>query len=35
MVTGGTGGLGRLLARHLVATHGVRSLLLASRSGLG
>ncbi|MFJ5897055.1 SDR family NAD(P)-dependent oxidoreductase [Streptomyces sp. NPDC093064] len=34
LVTGGTGGLGRLLARHLVATHGVRSLLLASRSGL-
>ncbi|MFJ8273379.1 SDR family NAD(P)-dependent oxidoreductase, partial [Streptomyces sp. NPDC094154] len=34
LVTGGTGGLGRLLARHLVATHGVRSLLLASRRGL-
>ncbi|MFI1292702.1 SDR family NAD(P)-dependent oxidoreductase, partial [Streptomyces sp. NPDC020792] len=34
LVTGGIGGLGRLLARHLVATHGVRSLLLASRSGL-
>ncbi|MFJ8344765.1 type I polyketide synthase, partial [Streptomyces sp. NPDC094153] len=34
LVTGGTGGLGRLLARHLVATHGVRSLILASRSGL-
>ncbi|QEV37640.1 type I polyketide synthase [Streptomyces nodosus] len=34
LVTGGTGGLGRLLARHLVTTHGVRSLLLASRRGL-
>ncbi|MET8102008.1 type I polyketide synthase [Streptomyces sp. NPDC005236] len=33
LVTGGTGGLGSLLARHLVAEHGVRSLLLASRSG--
>jgi acyl transferase domain-containing protein/NADP-dependent 3-hydroxy acid dehydrogenase YdfG len=35
LVTGGTGGLGRLLARHLVTTHGVRHLLLASRRGLG
>ncbi|BCB74398.1 polyketide synthase [Phytohabitans flavus] len=34
LITGGTGGLGALLARHLVATHGVRSLLLLSRSGL-
>ncbi|MER7439076.1 beta-ketoacyl reductase, partial [Pseudonocardia alni] len=33
LVTGGTGGLGGLLARHLVATHGVRHLLLTSRSG--
>ncbi|MER5402154.1 type I polyketide synthase [Streptomyces sp. NPDC002599] len=33
LVTGGTGGVGSLLARHLVAEHGVRSLLLASRSG--
>ncbi len=33
LVTGGTGGLGALLARHLVATHGVRHLLLASRRG--
>ena len=34
LVTGGTGGLGALLARHLVVEHGVRSLLLASRRGL-
>ncbi|OQS12812.1 hypothetical protein B0T36_22885 [Nocardia donostiensis] len=33
LITGGTGGLGALLARHLVTTHGVRSLLLASRRG--
>ncbi|MGW2236793.1 type I polyketide synthase [Streptomyces sp. NPDC001759] len=33
LVTGGTGGVGSLVARHLVAAHGVRSLLLASRSG--
>ncbi|MEU2874515.1 SDR family NAD(P)-dependent oxidoreductase [Streptomyces olivoreticuli] len=33
LVTGGTGGLGRVLARHLVVKHGVRSLLLVSRSG--
>ncbi|MEU5107906.1 MULTISPECIES: SDR family NAD(P)-dependent oxidoreductase [unclassified Streptomyces] len=33
LVTGGTGSLGRLLARHLVETHGVRHLLLVSRSG--
>ncbi|MEI5103100.1 SDR family NAD(P)-dependent oxidoreductase [Streptomyces sp. PmtG] len=34
LVTGGTGGVGALVARHLVAEHGVRSLVLASRSGL-
>ncbi|WP_033289321.1 type I polyketide synthase [Amycolatopsis jejuensis] len=34
LITGGTGGLGAVLARHLVAEHGVRHLLLASRSGL-
>ncbi|GAB2724945.1 SDR family NAD(P)-dependent oxidoreductase [Kitasatospora kifunensis] len=34
LVTGGTGGLGRLVARHLVVGHGVRSLLLVSRRGL-
>jgi NADP-dependent 3-hydroxy acid dehydrogenase YdfG/acyl carrier protein len=33
LITGGTGGLGSLLARHLVSEHGVRHLLLASRSG--
>ncbi|GAA2590703.1 type I polyketide synthase [Streptomyces tubercidicus] len=33
LVTGATGALGRLLARHLVTRHGVRHLLLASRSG--
>ncbi|WP_443065660.1 SDR family NAD(P)-dependent oxidoreductase [Streptomyces sp. NBC_00557] len=34
LVTGGTGGLGALVARHLVTEHGVRHLLLASRRGL-
>ncbi|AUX43619.1 hypothetical protein SOCE26_050690 [Sorangium cellulosum] len=33
LVTGGTGTLGALLARHLVRAHGVRHLLLASRQG--
>jgi acyl transferase domain-containing protein/acyl carrier protein len=33
LITGGTGGLGRILARHLVTNHGVRRLVLASRSG--
>ncbi|MFF1909814.1 SDR family NAD(P)-dependent oxidoreductase, partial [Kitasatospora sp. NPDC058218] len=33
LVTGGTGGLGRVVARHLVVEHGVRSLLLVSRRG--
>ncbi|MEE1827352.1 SDR family NAD(P)-dependent oxidoreductase [Streptomyces sp. BE20] len=33
VVTGATGTLGRLVARHLVETHGVRDLLLLSRSG--
>ncbi|MER8188598.1 SDR family NAD(P)-dependent oxidoreductase, partial [Kitasatospora sp. NPDC094015] len=33
LVTGGTGTLGRLVARHLVTAHGVRHLLLASRRG--
>ena len=33
LITGGTGVLGGLLARHLVAEHGVRSVLLASRRG--
>ncbi|HXA54800.1 MAG TPA: SDR family NAD(P)-dependent oxidoreductase, partial [Solirubrobacteraceae bacterium] len=33
LITGGTGGLGALLARHLVGAQGVRHLLLASRRG--
>ncbi|MFD4695629.1 type I polyketide synthase, partial [Streptomyces sp. NPDC058463] len=33
LITGGTGALGRLIARHLVTTHGARRLVLASRSG--
>ncbi|MEV7523952.1 SDR family NAD(P)-dependent oxidoreductase [Streptomyces sp. NPDC091371] len=33
LVTGGTGGLGALVARHLVAEHGVRHLLLLGRRG--
>ncbi|MFF3505788.1 SDR family NAD(P)-dependent oxidoreductase [Streptomyces sp. NPDC003247] len=33
LVTGGTGGLGALFARHLVVGHGVRRLLLVSRRG--
>ncbi|MBB6170293.1 acyl transferase domain-containing protein/acyl carrier protein [Nocardiopsis mwathae] len=34
LVTGGTGVLGRLLARHLAARHGARHLLLTSRRGM-
>ncbi len=34
LITGGTGGLGALVARHLVGVHGVRHLLLVSRRGL-
>ncbi|MGW5474739.1 type I polyketide synthase, partial [Streptomyces chartreusis] len=33
LVTGGTGGLGAVLARHLVRTQGVRELVLLSRRG--
>ncbi|WP_369355260.1 SDR family NAD(P)-dependent oxidoreductase [Streptomyces sp. cg2] len=33
LITGGTGGLGALLARHLVVRHGARHLLLVSRRG--
>jgi acyl transferase domain-containing protein/acyl carrier protein len=33
LITGGTGGLGGLVARRLVTDHGVRHLLLASRRG--
>ncbi|MFJ9342288.1 type I polyketide synthase [Streptomyces sp. NPDC101733] len=35
LVTGATGSLGMLTARHLVTAHGVRHLLLASRRGSG
>ncbi len=34
LITGGTSGLGALVARRLVERHGARSILLASRSGL-
>ncbi|MHA7961222.1 thioester reductase domain-containing protein, partial [Streptomyces sp. L500] len=33
LITGGTGTLGALIARHLVTEHGIRHLLLTSRSG--
>ncbi|WP_244888236.1 type I polyketide synthase [Streptomyces scopuliridis] len=33
LITGGTGGLGALFARHLVVTHGIRRLSLVSRRG--
>lgn len=33
LISGGTGGLGSIAARHLVAEHGVRRLLLSSRRG--
>ncbi len=33
LITGGTSGLGALVARHLVAEQGIRSLVLASRRG--
>ncbi|MFI0822708.1 type I polyketide synthase, partial [Streptomyces sp. NPDC021115] len=33
LVTGGTGGLGAVVARHLVAEHGVRDVVLVSRRG--
>ncbi|SDM38948.1 type I polyketide synthase [Allokutzneria albata] len=33
LITGGTGALGRLIARHLVERHGRRKLVLLSRSG--
>ncbi|MGV9823818.1 SDR family NAD(P)-dependent oxidoreductase, partial [Nocardia xishanensis] len=33
LITGGTGGLGTVIARHLVTEHGVRQLLLTSRRG--
>ncbi|MFJ9766797.1 SDR family NAD(P)-dependent oxidoreductase, partial [Streptomyces erythrochromogenes] len=33
LITGGTGGLGRILARHLVTHHGAKHLHLTSRTG--
>ncbi|MET7774019.1 type I polyketide synthase [Nocardia sp. NPDC005366] len=33
LITGGTGGLGAVVARHLVLAHGVRDLVLTSRRG--
>ncbi|MBM7439964.1 type I polyketide synthase [Streptomyces sp. HB132] len=33
LITGGTGSLGRLIARHLAEHHGVRHLLLVGRAG--
>ncbi|NUT23406.1 MAG: SDR family NAD(P)-dependent oxidoreductase, partial [Hamadaea sp.] len=33
LITGGTGGLGAVVARHLVSVHGVRDLVLVSRRG--
>ncbi|MGQ4415761.1 type I polyketide synthase, partial [Streptomyces sp. SAS_269] len=33
LVTGGTSGLGAVVARHLVSAHGIRHLLLVSRRG--
>ncbi|MEU0300603.1 type I polyketide synthase [Streptomyces sp. NPDC006175] len=33
LITGGTGTLGAMVARHLVTEHGVRGVLLVSRSG--
>ncbi|MGW4488740.1 type I polyketide synthase [Amycolatopsis sp. NPDC004368] len=33
LITGGTGGLGRVIARHLVDHHGSRHVVLASRRG--
>ncbi|MFF3755441.1 SDR family NAD(P)-dependent oxidoreductase, partial [Streptomyces sp. NPDC002018] len=35
LITGGTGGLGGVLARHVVVEHGMRHLLLTSRRGPG
>ncbi|WP_409235911.1 SDR family NAD(P)-dependent oxidoreductase [Streptomyces sp. PA5.6] len=33
LITGGLGGLGRIVARHLITEHGIRHLLLVSRRG--
>ncbi|MFI9270796.1 type I polyketide synthase [Kitasatospora sp. NPDC052896] len=34
LITGGTGALGKLVAEHLITTHGIRHLVLTSRRGL-
>ena len=34
LVTGGTGQLGAVIARHLVVVHGMRDLILTSRAGI-
>jgi len=34
LITGGTGALGALVARHLVVEHGIPSIVLASRRGI-
>ncbi|KAA0909329.1 SDR family NAD(P)-dependent oxidoreductase, partial [Streptomyces apricus] len=34
LITGGTGGLGALVARHLITHHGIQHLLLTSRRGM-
>ncbi|MEV5762889.1 SDR family NAD(P)-dependent oxidoreductase [Streptomyces tendae] len=33
LITGGLGGLGRIVARHLITAHGIRHLLLVGRRG--
>jgi thioesterase domain-containing protein/NADP-dependent 3-hydroxy acid dehydrogenase YdfG len=33
LITGGTGGIGAVVARHMAAEHGIRHLILASRRG--
>ncbi|MEK8104245.1 KR domain-containing protein [Micromonospora sp. M12] len=33
LITGGTGGLGAVFAKHLATNHGARRLLLVSRRG--
>lgn len=34
LITGGTGGLGALLSRHIASAYGAKSILLVSRSGM-
>jgi mycoketide-CoA synthase len=33
LITGGSGGIGSIVARHVVAVHGVRDVVLLSRRG--